>query len=199
VNSHLKILLFGLLLVSIASACASIPFTNVRKSTPSISTSSQKCPSLPTNFTDTDLIGVWKASYAGGADTDMLVIREDGTYRQIYDYPSANFHYESPWQQWSIEDRTSGYLRLHLQGMHRCDVLLSTCERKNGGLDPAEFISIDYCENQVIEMPDEVVLIVTGVPENEKNSFLREIELRQTRISGSDWTWSFHFSGEEQK
>ena len=39
-------------------------------------------------------------------------------------------------------------------------------------------------------MPDEIVLIVTGVTYDTP----RGIILRQTRIAGSEWTWSFELS-----
>jgi hypothetical protein len=43
------------------------------------------------------------------------------------------------------------------------------------------------CEGGVIEMPHEVVLIVTGAKYNTP----RGIILRHTRIAGSDWYWAF--------
>jgi len=192
-SRHWKILAVGFMATNLVFACATFPHNQTaQNSTPTnLSSSIAKCPPLPPSFKTEDLFGTWVASYHGGNDTDTLVIRGDGTYRQTYDDPLASFHYESDWQKWSIEYRQSGYLRLHLEGMHRCDEFLSTCARQNGGINPEEFTAIDYCENQVIEMPDEVVLIVTGVPDIDKTAFPRGITLRQTRLAGSEWTWSF--------
>ncbi len=162
------------------------------------STPTEKCPSLPPTFSKNNLIGVWVVSYRGGDDTDMLILRADNTYKQIYDAPLSNLRYESGWQEWWIEYRESGYLRLHLKGMHLCDDLESICRREGGGLNPTEYTSIDYCENQVVEMQDEVVLVVTGIPGSEISSFPRGITLRQLRIAGSDWTWSFRFQNVEE-
>jgi hypothetical protein len=144
------------------------------------------CPALPSNFKEVDLIGTWVASYSLN-DQDILTLREDGTYKQIYDDPDAGQRYESDWQEWWVERRESGYIRLHLKGMRRCDDVTSICEREGGGIDPQLLWAIDYCEDEVIEMPDKVVLIVTG----SKDNVPRGIILRQTRLAGSEWTWSF--------
>lgn len=55
------------------------------------------CPPLPETFTEADLVGTWVASYFLH-DTDTLIVRADGTYKQIYDDPDAGFRYESDWQ-----------------------------------------------------------------------------------------------------
>lgn len=145
-----------------------------------------ECPALPPTFKEADLVGTWVASYSLN-DQDILTIREDGTYKQVYDDPDAGQRYESDWKEWWIEHRESGYIRLHLKGMRRCDGPTSICEREDGGIDPDLLWAIDYCEDEVVEMPDEVVLIVTG----SKDDVPRGIILRQTRLSGSNWTWSF--------
>src|SRR5512143_1091071 len=84
-------------------------------------TTTANCPALPENFKESDLIGTWTASYT--LDTDTLVLREDGKYKQIYDNPKADFHFESDWQTWWVEYRDVGYLWLHMEGMRRCDDL----------------------------------------------------------------------------
>ena len=45
---------------------------------------SNLCPSLPSTFTNADLIGTWVARY-GLDNSDTLTIRSDGTYRQVYE------------------------------------------------------------------------------------------------------------------
>jgi len=149
-------------------------------------TKSRSCPILPATFKETDLVGTWVANYSFN-EIDTLIIREDGTYKQIYGEPDIQ-RYESDWQKLWIEYRDSGYIRLHLKEMRRCDTVSSICEREGGGIDPQLLWAIDYCENEVVEMPDEVVLIVTGA----KDVTPRGIILRQTRLAGSEWTWSFH-------
>jgi len=144
------------------------------------------CPALPQDFKENDLVGTWVTSYSLN-DKDTLVIKEDGTYKQIYSDPDSGNHYESDWLEWWIEKRDSGYIRLHLKGMHRAGEIESIFNRQGGGIDPEQFTAIDYCENVVVEMPHEVILIVTGSTENTS----RGIILRQTRLSGTEWTWSF--------
>ncbi len=149
-----------------------------------------RCPPLPETFKESDLIGTWIASY-NIFTTDMLIIREDGTYKQVFEdnVPETDYHYryDSDWQEWWIEYRESGYLRLHLKGMQRFDNV-SGLPREGGGTSRR---AIDTCEFVEVPMTDEVVLIVTGVSNRAKSTTPRGIELRQTRLAGSDWAWSF--------
>ena len=71
--------------------------------------------------------------------------------------------------------------------MRRAGDLELIFNREGGGVDPELFTAIDYCENEVIDMPDGIVLIVTGATHDAP----RGIVLRQTRLAGSEWTWSF--------
>jgi hypothetical protein len=152
-------------------------------------TKTESCPALPATFKEMDLIGTWVTSYSLN-DKDTLIIKEDGTYKQIYDSPDAGKRYESDWQEWRVEYRESGFIRLHLEGMRRCSDIDSICDREGGGVDPDLFTAIDYCEGEVIEMPDEIILIVTGA----KDDPPRGILLRHARLAGSEWTWSFALS-----
>ena len=145
-----------------------------------------ECPELPATFHQEDLVGTWAASYSLN-DSDVLIIRSDGTYKQIYDDPDAGRHFESDWLKWQIEFRESNFARLHLNGMRRAGDLELIFNREGGGVDPELFTAIDYCENEVIDMPDGIVLIVTGATHDAP----RGIVLRQTRLAGSEWTWSF--------
>jgi len=151
----------------------------------------QLCLELPESFSTDDLIGTWIASYSLN-DTDTIIINADGTYKQIYDDPDSSLFYESDWANWTIEFRESGYARLHLKGMRRAGEVASVFERVGGGVDPELYTSIDYCENEVVEMPEEIILIVTGASEDNTHG----IALRQVRLAGSDWTWSFQYLDE---
>jgi hypothetical protein len=173
-------------------ACRSFSQGTTQPTKPSIeATKMYACPALPQTFKETDLIGTWVTSYSLN-DQDILILREDGIYQQIYDDPDAGQRYESDWHEWWIERRESGYLRLHLEGMRRAGEIESIFNREGGGIDPELFTAIDYCENKVVEMPDEIVLIVTG----SKDDVPRGIILRQTRLAGSEWTWSFRLQEE---
>lgn len=147
------------------------------------------CPALPPTFNNADLFGTWVARYSLN-DSDTLILKGDGNYKQIYDDPNEGLHYESDWQSWWIEPRESGYIRLHLKGMRRFGEISSLSNREGGGIDPDLFTAIDYCENEVVKMPDGIILVVTGAEFDTP----RGITLRQTRLAGSEWTWSFVLS-----
>jgi len=155
-------------------------------------TPTANCPPLPENFKEADLIGTWVAEYT--FDTDTLILREDGKYKQIYDNPKTGFHYESDWQTWWIEYREVGYLWLHLDGMRRCDDLPDVCKQEGGGTGRR---TIDSCEYVDVPQRGEVVLVVTGASEKEHPP--RGIWLRQTRLAGSEWYYSFRLQEEKEQ
>ena len=154
-------------------------------------TPTANCPPLPATFEEADLIGIWVAKYWGGLATDTLVLREDGTYKQIYDDPEGGFHYESDWQTWWVEYREVGYLWLHLDGMRRCDDLPDVCRREGGGTGRR---TIDSCEYVDVRQSGEVIVVVTGV----NFETPRGIVLRQTRLAGADYYYSFRLQEEEK-
>lgn len=150
-----------------------------------------RCPPLPVTFKDSDLVGTWVAEYADSTDT--LILKEDGTYKQIYDIPKIvpRFYYESGWQKWWIERRESGYLRLHMTGMRLCASVSSLCEREGGGV--GDSLAVDYCERDGMRIrAGEVVLIVTGVTERNKPFTPRGIWLRHPRYDDPDAP-TYHF------
>jgi hypothetical protein len=143
------------------------------------------CAKLPAGFTSGDLVGTWVASYSA-SDKDILIISEDGTYKQIYEAPDANLRYESDWQPWTLEFRSSGYARLHLVGMHIASETDELINREGGGVDPY-FSLIDVCEGSEVTMPHEVILVVTGAGYETP----RGIILRHMHFVGSEWNWTF--------
>jgi hypothetical protein len=141
------------------------------------------CPPLPDSFTSSDLVGTWKAEYFGGLATDLLIIREDGTYKQIYQSDPLGF--ESDWQPWWLDRDSEGYALLHLEGMRRCDDLETICNNPGGGLPSGE-LAINICKDEYIAYSGEVVLFVFASPLRP-----RGLELFHARLAGSDWTYSF--------
>jgi hypothetical protein len=116
----------------------------------------------PETFQEADLVGMWVAKY-GGDSTDTLIIREDGTYRQIFDDPIPGYHYEGDWQRWWLEPRESGISHLHMEGMRKCDSISEDCRREGGG--GGDWLWFDFCEHRAVQMRGEVILLVVGVPD----------------------------------
>jgi hypothetical protein len=184
-HSRLKLFVILALANVLLAACALLSWPPAPKT--EVAQSPATCPMPPETFSEEDLVGTWKASYSGG-DEDILIIRGDGTYKQIYE-SFGSIIVETDWQQWWLEWPESGYIRLHLEGMRRCELFHSICRREEGGLDPQEYTTIDMCEGGAVEMPNGVILIVTGANYDTP----RGIILRHTRIAGSDWYWGFKF------
>ncbi|MFZ2097121.1 MAG: hypothetical protein WAV05_10830 [Anaerolineales bacterium] len=190
-NKHPFIVLGILMVFSLSTACLwihakPVHFGEVKPTR----TPTANCPPLPENFKEADLFGTWVAEYWVDA-TDSLVLRDDGKYKQIYDDPTGNFHYESDWQTWWVEYREVGYLWLHMNGMRRCDDLPEVCEKVEGG---TERRTIDSCEYIDVREQDEVILVVTGVDFETP----RSIVLRQTRLAGNEWSYSFKLLEEKE-
>ena len=144
---------FNILLLLIAPACLSV----VQETpTPEV----WHCPPLSKAFQESHLIGTWQTEYSPSY-IDTLILKEDGTYKQIFARHTDGYRYESAWNQWWLEYRASGGLYLHLDKMRRCDQWDELCYKEGGG--GGDWLYWDYCEDRVIRMPDEVVLMVTGV------------------------------------
>jgi len=153
------------------------------------------CPPLPETFQESHLIGTWQAEY--GASTDTLILREDGTYKQIFARHTDDYRYESAWNRWWLEHRASGGLYLHLDKMRRCDQWEELCYKEGGG--GGDWVYWDFCEDRGVRMPDEVVLIVLGVSKDEEKWY--------GPVPRGIWLWhmvadpdsgSFHFTLQEE-
>lgn len=130
-------------------------------------------------------MGTWTIDY--GHARDSITIAQNGTFRQIYESPIGTIRYESDWNHWWLEERESGFVRLHLVGMKRTGELGSIFNRPLGGVDPIEFTMVDICEGGEVAMPSEVILVVTGADFPTPRGLL----LRQMHLLGSEWDWYF--------
>lgn len=166
----------------IACSCLTILSRYANPNRIAVTTEVPTCPELPDNFSESNLIGTWTGRYFG--NVDRLIIRADGTYKQIYSAEGLNF--ESNWETWYIEYDPQGYARLHLAGMRRCDGLDSVCNDPGGGLPNGEQ-ALNPCESGPLSFEDEVILFVIGTT----SDVPREILLLQAKIGGSEWTYTF--------
>ena len=142
---------------------------------------SPACPSLPKSFKESDLVGTWIGKYFG--NVDKLIIRADGTYKQVY--ADENLIFESDWEKWRLEYDPYGYLRLYLTGMRRCDGI-DGCDNLEEGL-PNVKNALNPCMPGSFSFSSEAILFVTGSASNVP----RGIMLQQPKIDGSEWTYTF--------
>lgn len=76
-----------------------------------------KSENPPATLQESDLVGTWEADYGGCyAGVDRLILRPDGTFKQIYRNECENYSYETPWNKWWLERFPDGRVRLHLKG-----------------------------------------------------------------------------------
>ena len=122
------------------------------------------CPPPPDGFSEADLVGAWTGGYVTPPkQTDTLIIREDGTYKQIIHMDVPAFDYESDWQAWRLEYAENGLPYLHLEGMRLCAYgggEIIGCDQVGGGDNNYWY---DFCQDDWVMMPGEGVLIVVGV------------------------------------
>jgi hypothetical protein len=121
-----------LLLISLTTFCCKIDFTSPDSAYQSPTPAG--CILPPEGFTEMDLVGTWIGSRF--QDTDTLIIRSDGKYKQIIHLEYPTFDFESDWQTWWLEYSESGTPYLHLEGMRLCaaDRELD-CNQPGGGQD----------------------------------------------------------------
>ena len=137
-------------------------------------------------FAEANLYGTWSHESLG--DTDTLVFREGNTYKQILHVKSRQFDYESDWQSWRIEYADNGIPYIHLEGMRLCAYFREMgCDQAGGG----EGNWYDFCQEKLITMPGEGVLMALSVPEQFKQP-LRGINLKlPTKYTEGVWWYEF--------
>lgn len=124
----------------------------------------------PDTFQGADLEGVWQATYSVG-DTDTLIIHRDGKFRQIYDAPRLDdYHFETTWQDWTVEGLANGEVRLHLRGARYYIGGITWAERSGRNLCPEHepecatgtqaYSFHDPFSGELVTMLDELVLNV---------------------------------------
>jgi len=69
----------------------------------------------PLGFDEADLVGTWEVQYTERS-IDTLVLRADGTFKQVYQNRAEDYTFETPWNEWWVETMGDGAIRLHLQG-----------------------------------------------------------------------------------
>lgn len=98
-----------LLLVVIPLGCCQVILT---LSTAEIS----KSQNPPATLQELDMVGTWKADYGSRRGVDKLILRADGTFKQIYENRRENYTFETPWNKWWLERFPDGRVRVHLKG-----------------------------------------------------------------------------------
>ncbi len=113
IRRHLTVILLAVALLGSAVACQCgwlIPW-------PPTDPLCAEAPFMPPDAetAESDLVGTWESRY--GRSVDTLLIRPDGTFKQVYqDGYASGYVYETPWSEWWLERFPHGRLRVHLQG-----------------------------------------------------------------------------------
>ena len=126
----------------------------------------------PESFQQDHLVGTWETKY-GNQRSDQLIIKPNGTFKQIYseqDTNSGGYRFETPWNSWRLEESYDGQVRLHLQGgryypagkrfaerdgREVCPDVRPDCERKNRA-----YSFYDPFSDKLVKMLDELILNV---------------------------------------
>jgi len=146
---------------------------------------------LPEGFTETDLVGTWKASYkTTPMSSDVLIFRDDGYYKQTIHLEIPTLEYEGDWLPWRIEYSETGIPYLFLEGYRLYAYRPNFIDGETvGGGDGYWF---DFCQRAEIKMPPGLgVLIVAGVPARFKQPPRGiEISFPSRSIENSPWTYT---------
>lgn len=121
-----------------------------------------KCTPVPEKFSEKDLVGTWFAgSVSDPVRNDTLIIRDNGTYKQIIHIGTPLFDYESEWLSWWLEYGENGIAYLHLEEMRLCAYWPSMdCQELGGG----DIYWYDFCQEQWLQTPNEGIIMVLGIP-----------------------------------
>ncbi len=128
---------------------------------------------VPETFQDHDLAGTWEAYHDRGS-TDRLIIRTDGTFKQIYHDNTDDYNFKTSWNKWWVEHFPDGRMRLHLQGARYYrrgidiaeeeGIIPSSCADDEPycwrGAETLPRLFYDPIANEAVEMVGELVLNV---------------------------------------
>jgi hypothetical protein len=145
------------------------------------------CPSLPEGFSEAELVGTWMAGWSDHSDT--LIIRADGTYKQIVHVEFVDrspIDYESGWQSWRLEYSEDNIGYLHLDGFRFCGMNPDIpCEKRIGD-------GYDFCRDETIIMDNEGILLVLA--SRAKASPGTQVPLHDIHLAyplGSENSWPY--------
>jgi hypothetical protein len=118
----------------------------------------------PETLQESDLVGTWR-SYYWGDSVDTLILRDDGTFKQIfYDPAEDRYQYETPWNRWWVEQLPGGAVRLHLEGARYYTGGIETAEREGlesfGEPDPSPMPFFDPFADELVLMVGKLILHV---------------------------------------
>jgi hypothetical protein len=130
-----------------------------------------RCSPTGGAFSEANVVGTWVAIRPDQRDT--LIIRADGTYKQIVHVEFAEgspIDYESDWQPWHLEYSADRIPYLHLTGMSFCGMNPDIpCQKHDGG-------GYDFCQDKYLPMNGEGILIVLSntlyYPLGSENSYI---------------------------
>ena len=69
----------------------------------------------PAGLQSDDLLGTWEVGYGNDA-VDKLILRGDGTFKQLFIQPAQDYVFQTEGNTWWIEQIPSGEVRVHLSG-----------------------------------------------------------------------------------
>lgn len=172
-------LIFSVFLVTCTKEPASNSILVQEKETPE-----WKCEPLPISFSEDDLVGTWSSVYGRDARKDTLTIRADGTYKQNFNNDVTGFNYESSWNAWKLEQKATGGIYIHFDGMRFCG-FLDECKPPE---DVFTLMFEDVCSGEFLSISEEMLLIVVGEPGFPPSipEPLRGIALLHLRYPGSE-------------
>jgi len=131
-----------------------------------------KSQNPPATLQELDLASTWKADYGSRLGIDTLILREDGTFKQIYENRRENYTFETPWNKWWLERFPDGRIWVHLKGAryYLGGIPVAEIYEKNGSVcDPFHPQRFDRLRSgeSIVDLAREVVLNVRVLPSGE--------------------------------
>lgn len=125
----------------------------------------------PPTFVEADVIGTW-TNPRRGSITDTLTIRADHTFRQQY-ATAPNTRLTEVKGKWRLENRPSGCIYLHMEGMRYIYAAEIIANNGNRAFDGSPHLFREACEETSIAMLDKVILSVGNDPRAPRGIILR--------------------------
>jgi hypothetical protein len=154
-SQYLRWRILVMLIVGSLGACTE------SRAEPAAQTSTVRSALLaPTTFQEQDLVGHWQNSFTKYTTEDLLLTAD---HRFVQLFETRQRHYKGQ-GTWSIEQRPSGCVYVHLEGMlyfYASEAFERYGNRFTPNGPPYSFW--DRCEEQRIPMPGKVILTVSDL------------------------------------
>jgi hypothetical protein len=135
----------------------------------------------PANFQETDLLGNWRTTNDPHS-IETLSLNADHTYLQTFNLNDSEYSFQAN-GTWKTVSKQTGCVYIHLSGMRFYYQVFEIAENGNKLPNGHPESYWDPCGENIIQMVDETVLIVSSHPDSSNGIVLRHVTTQKDGLN----------------